>query len=603
MAQDSRQKSPVASNRPRWFFAGTSRIPFAMSQLILGVHSGVHDATAAIFEDYNLKAAVSLERLTRRKGDGSVHPDAAIDEVLSIAGISRRDVDVVAYSRAMFAKTYFPKVRGLRRLWEHYRSARGKDRLLVAAELSRYRTTRTEDVLDIAALQQDGGFRDDAHVHFYNHHEAHALPTLFYSPWQDALLVTGDGGGDNVYYSYRHFADGQLTTIYGGDDCLLGPDPVDSLGHAYGSATKALGFMRNRHEGKLTGLAAVGKPVVADRIASQFSVAPDGRIHSTFASYHQINSLMRKLAATTSREDFAASIQKVLENVMLLSLQRMLARHPARHLGLSGGIFANVKLNRLLAENLPIDEIFVFPAMGDDGLPVGGALSYLLQRDGLRPWLAHRQALGTVYLGRDFKDGLDRKIDGIPGVRRVDEAPVAGAVARLAAGQLGAIYVGRMEYGPRALGARTILANPARRETHDLLNQRLSRSEFMPFAPVITAERAAEVFDITPVNARAARYMTIACDVKPEWRTRIPAVVHVDGSARPQVIAREDNPLYYDIVEAFARATGLPVLVNTSFNVHEEPIVNSPDECLRALLDRRVDFIVTENGLYEYAPA
>jgi carbamoyltransferase len=160
-----------------------------------------------------------------------------------------------------------------------------------------------------------------------------------------------------------------------------------------------------------------------------------------------------------------------------------------------------------------------------------------------------------------------------------------------------------MEYGPRALGARTILANPARRETHDLLNERLSRSEFMPFAPVITAERAAEVFDVNPVNARACRYMTIACDVRPEWRDRIPAVVHVDGSARPQVIARDDNPLYYDIIEGFAQASGLPVLVNTSFNVHEEPIVDTPRQCLQALLDRRVDFLVTERGLYQLEAA
>jgi carbamoyltransferase len=158
-----------------------------------------------------------------------------------------------------------------------------------------------------------------------------------------------------------------------------------------------------------------------------------------------------------------------------------------------------------------------------------------------------------------------------------------------------------MEYGPRALGARSILANPARRETHDLLNERLERSEFMPFAPVIAHERASEVFDITPVNLRACRYMTIACDVRAEWRSRIAAVVHVDGSARPQVIARADNPLYYDILQAFERLSGLPVLVNTSFNVHEEPIVNTPAECARALADGRIDFVATDRGLYERA--
>jgi carbamoyltransferase len=155
-----------------------------------------------------------------------------------------------------------------------------------------------------------------------------------------------------------------------------------------------------------------------------------------------------------------------------------------------------------------------------------------------------------------------------------------------------------MEFGPRALGARTILANPSRRETHDLLNTRLERSEFMPFAPVIQSEKAAQIFDVTNVNRRACRYMTIACDVRSEWRNRIPAVIHVDHSARPQIIDRADNPLYHDILGAFERETGLPVLVNTSFNVHEEPIVNTPGECIKALRDGRIDFAVTDRAIY-----
>ena len=146
---------------------------------------------------------------------------------------------------------------------------------------------------------------------------------------------------------------------------------------------------------------------------------------------------------------------------------------------------------------------------------------------------------------------------------------------------IGAIYTHRMEFGPRALGARTILANPARRETHDLLNVRLARSEFMPFRAGYPEREGGAGFDVTNVNRRACRYMTIACDVRPGWRGRIPAVVHVDHSARPQIIDRDDNPLYHDILGAFERETGLPVLVNTSFNVHEEPIVNAPADASR----------------------
>jgi carbamoyltransferase len=307
---------------------------------------------------------------------------------------------------------------------------------------------------------------------------------------------------------------------------------------------------------------------------------------------------MRALKRGLSREDYAATVQQVLEDVMLKSIQQLLRNNPARHLGLSGGVFANVKLNRLLAEALDLDEIFIFPAMGDDGLPVGGALAWLLQRDGLAHWLKQRRDLGDLYLGRDFSGSVDTEFDRAPGIARLNEPPADGTARRLKAGQIGAIYARRMEFGPRALGARTILANPSRRETHDLLNSRLERSEFMPFAPVIQREKAAQVFDITNVNRRACRYMTIACDVRPEWRNRIPAVVHVDNSARPQIIERADNPLYHEILGAFERETGLPVLVNTSFNVHEEPIVNTPGECIEALRHGRIDFAVTDRAIY-----
>jgi carbamoyltransferase len=284
---------------------------------------------------------------------------------------------------------------------------------------------------------------------------------------------------------------------------------------------------------------------------------------------------------------------------MLCSIRNLLANFPSKHLGVAGGVFANVRLNRLLAERLGLDEIFIFPTMGDEALPVGSALIYLLERDGFKAWLDRRRLLGPICLGRDYTSAIDPALAALPNVRRVDGAPVAQAVNRLVEGKIGAIFTGRMEYGPRALGARSILANPSRRETHDLLNQRLARTEFMPFAPVVAAERAGEVFDVNAVNARACQYMTIACDVRPQWRDRIPAVVHVDGSARPQTIRREDNPLYYDIVQGFAAASGLPILVNTSFNVHEEPIVNSPAECTKALRDGRIDFVVTGQGVYE----
>ena len=168
---------------------------------------------------------------------------------------------------------------------------------------------------------------------------------------------------------------------------------------------------------------------------------------------------IHEIVKGVSREDASASI---LERTMLRSIARLLERTKARHLGLAGGIFANVKLNRLIAERLPIDEIFIFPAMGDEGMTAGGALCYLLQRDGLAHWLSQRRRLRDVYFGRDYTNLIDKSIEALAEIRRTAESPVEGAAKRLNAGRLGAIYVGRKEYGPRALGARSILANPSR---------------------------------------------------------------------------------------------------------------------------------------------
>src|SRR5262245_5954837 len=571
-----------------------------MSQLILAVHTGIHDAAAALLVDYEVKAAVQLERLTRYKGDGRTYPDLCIEEILDMVGATRRDVDVLALTRSDFPVQYFHHFRGYRWIREHFRTyIQGKKTRFIPRETRRANTMRDTDFFDAASFARDSGFRDDVVVYFYNHHKAHSLPTLFYTDWDDALMVTADGGGDNINHSRRRFINGQIEEIYGGDEWLTRVPPIDSLGQAYAAATRALGFRDNRHEGKLTGLSAMGEPVFAEQIGRHFRVDEAGKISSDFPNNTAIFRLLAEIAKQGSREDVAASIQKVLEDTMLLSVGRLLKRYPARHLGVAGGVFANVRLNRALAEQLDFKEIFVFPPMGDEGLPIGGSLVYLLQRDGMAHWLKQRRRLKDVYLGRDYTDVVDPALSGICGIRRLDNAPIEGTVKRLVAGKIGAIYTGRMEYGPRALGARSILANPARRETHDLLNTRLDRTEFMPFAPVIAADRAGEVFDVSKLNAYACRFMTITCNVRPDWRDRIAAIVHVDGSARPQTIVRESNPLYFDILTAFEKATGIPVLVNTSFNVHEEPIVNTPRECAQALLDRRIDFVVTKQAIYE----
>ncbi len=567
--------------------------------IILGIHSGFHDAAAALFDDYRLIAAVSLERLTRRKGDGRGVPTECIDEVLEIAGLRRQDVDTIVSTRGALPWRYFSHFRGGRLIEGKLRQLLGREKLKdMTIELRRAGEMQAERIFNAALFNTDHDFRADTAVCFANHHFAHALPSLFFTDWEDALLYTADGGGDNVQYSHRVFRDGALHSLFGDDRWLLPEKRIDSLGLAYGYATQALGYRINRHEGKLTGLAALGEPSLYDEIARHFRLDADGRIDSDFESYLAMRGFIFALAKDCAPADVAASIQKVLEDFIFAAITRLLDRHPVRHLGLSGGVFANVRLNRLLAEQTSADEVFIFPAMSDEGLAVGAALQHLLERDGLPEWLTHRGRLDDVYCGRDFGEGIDRALSMAPGVRKVSDSPVATTVDLLAQGRIVAIYAGRMEYGPRALGARSILASPVERSINDSLNLRLKRTEFMPFAPVVRHVDAERVFDIGRVNRYACRFMTITCAVRPEWRDRIPAVVHVDGTARPQIAERRTNALYYDIIDGFARRTGIPVLVNTSFNVHEEPIVNRPEECVRALLDDRIDFVVTERGAY-----
>jgi len=565
---------------------------------ILALHAGIHDASAAAFDDYTLVAAVSEERLTRIKGYGQSVPWLGIDEVLRIAGWSRNEVDAIALTRG-FHPTYHLRVPLWRELRYSLERARGtgRDYRDLAILSRRLGTADTLSIFHAERFLRDNAFRPDTKIHFANHHESHALAALFYTDWTDALVYTSDGIGDNVSYSMRTLRDGKLDCHFGDDRWLTQRVSEAGIGSAYGYATVAAGFKMLRHEGKLTGLAAYGEPKLADEMAAQFRFTEDGLIETDFRNWEEMRAKFLAICQGKDRETIAASIQKVAEDLTLQSVKFWLARSGARKLALAGGLFANVRLNRLLAESLPVDEVFVFPAMGDDGLPVGAGLAFLQKRDGLETWLRHRHRLNDVYLGRDYDGRIDDILQAA-GMRRLAGRNVEVATDLIRAGKAGAIYTGRMEFGPRALGARSIIASPHDHAINDNLNKRLDRSEFMPFAPFVLEEDAARVFEITDVNRYAARFMTITCAVKPEWRARIPAVVHVDGTARPQIVRDETNPLFAAILRRFRDQTGLPVLINTSFNVHEEPIVNRPEECMQALQDGRVDFVVTQQAVY-----
>ena len=371
----------------------------------------------------------------------------------------------------------------------------------------------------------------------------------------------------------------------------------DSLGLMYYHVTEALGFRPMRHEGKVLGLAAFGEPVYQEELSRFWRLDRDGQIRGRKLT-RKIRETIYAIAKKGRREDLAASAQAVLEDLTIDSLSHIYEHAPSKNLGLSGGVFANVKLTQRIAESFPFKEIFVCPAMSDQGEAEGGALEYLLERDGLKTWLSKRERWGNLYLGRDYINEADAIFEG-GGAHRVGSSDIADTVSKLITdGGIVGTYLGRCEYGPRALGARSIMASPTDRTINDTLNNRLDRTEFMPFAPVVREERVQDVFELPASLHYTARFMTVTCDVKPEWRDKIPAVVHVDGTARPQIVRRVDNPVYYGILEAYERATGIPVLINTSFNVHEEPIVNHPREALKALASERVDFVVTDRSVW-----
>jgi carbamoyltransferase len=522
---------------------------------ILSFQSGPHDASAAAFEDYRLIAAVQEERLRCEKSWGGDVPWLAIDEVLRIAGWSRFDVDAIALIRGIFPAHYlrFPLWRDL---YYTARQSAGRERLSRDIAMLSARTgKKSEQLFGADRFIAENGFRPETDLRFVNHHEAHALAALFYTDWDDALVYTADGIGDNVSYSIRALKDGRLDCLFGGDEWLTVRNaPQNSLATIYGQATMAAGFRMWRHEGKLTGLSARGEPRLRDKFARHFRLGDDGLITSDFTTWKAMLDTTLAICDGHTRETIAASIQQLVEDLTSGAVGQWLARTKSRRLAFAGGLFANVRLNRLLAETLPLEEIFIFPAMGDDGLAVGAALCYSRDRDGLPAWLGQRRRLDNLYIGRDYDGEIDKCLTSDKRIRALSGEPTATDL--VGAGKAGAIYVGRMEHGPRALGARSIIASQTDATINDRLNKRLDRSEFMPFALYVLEEDAQRVFDITPVNRYAARFMTITCAVKPEWRARIPAVVHVDDTGRPQIVRDADNPLLPPSCAASATAPG-----------------------------------------------
>ena len=560
---------------------------------ILGLNF-TSDASAALVVDGRLVAALSEERLNRIKRWYGV-PHAAVQTVLDMAGLSLDDIDVIAThgttgsrpdeaafdekERAIEAADLAPEVRERQR--EQLRIRREHERMVLARRTPSY----------VAAVRELG-----PPVRVLAHHTAHAAGAFFGSGWDDCLVLTADGWGDEASATLWEGRGTRLTRL------SLTPT-IDSLGYFYGSITKALGFTPHRHEGKVLGLAAfcaepksypdIRAMIDYDPRTRQFVTHPERGLYLPFFDNPGLNDFVRGYP----REDVAAAAQKSLEDVVCACVADLGDR--ARRLAVAGGIFANVKLNQRLRELPNVDEVYVFPNMGDGGLSVGAAWLAHAAMTGGRPDALGRLALGPSASEREIANALG---DSGLRFRRVDDIHDRVA-ALLAEGHVVARFEGRMEFGPRALGHRSILCAATDPSVNDWLNKALRRSEFMPFAPATLAEDAAARYVGLAGGRDAARYMAMTFDCTATMRAESPAAVHVDGTARPQVVSREDQPDFHAILTAYRRRTGIPTVINTSFNMHEEPIVCTIDDAIRAVLAARLPYLAAGDFLAEVPAA
>lgn len=598
--------------------------------VILGLNI-LHDSTATLLIDGKIAASVAEERLSRVKYHCGF-PYLSIAEVLRIAGISPRHVDKVVLSfnsnldhMPRYFADYVVERSG------KFDTANEKDlayrgRMIKDQVFRRFHSDPWDDGRQYAAQKYRKALNrcgiTNAEISTRDHHLCHAASAYYQGGVERALIISGDGSGDGQSMAVFVGEGGKIRRLH------TVPDR-HSLGKFYSGVTKYLGFKRNRHEGKITGLAAYGDPEKLKAELRQLVDIADGHrdfrtpvaeartaaqirttnlIHFLRGDYYgshysnlQLDYLKKTFgyrfhkgkvvyappsvgSNTYHREDIAAAAQTLLEENVVAFARTFIEETGLPNVLLAGGIFANVKVNQRVAEAEGVQSVFVHPNMGDGGTATGAAFL---------AWAEHLQAqdktfesekIDDVYYGPGYDEAeIQRVLLKFPfAMRRSNdiEADTAELVARK---KIVGRFDGRMEYGPRALGNRSILADPTDPTINDWLNDRLKRTEFMPFAPSVLHEAAPKLYKNYSSGEYASYFMTITFDVDKEWVERARAVSHVDGTARPQVVKESANPSYYRILKEYEKRTGLPLFVNTSFNMHEEPIVCAPEDALRSL--------------------
>lgn len=446
----------------------------------------------------------------------------------------------------------------------------------------------------LRALRLAGIAVPDAAVSFVPHHLAHAAGAFLMSPVERALIVSLDGKGD-----------GLCGFVAIGDGATIKPvaqiDYRHSLGHLYGACTVACGFTAVRHEGKVTALAASG--TVNEALYQRFEDwFPFDRVTGVFRGHlnrglelgpypHTLfGEQIAKVGALCSgldRADIAATVQSFAEARVMAIVAHHLRGAETANVVVAGGLFANVGINQALARSRDVSSLYVHPAMSDAGLAAGAAAYRFSRREGRRP-----ATMRDAFLGPEFADDAAAAAFRAHGYE-VSQPPDVEAhlAARLAAGEVVARFTGRAEYGPRALGNRSILAPATDPRVVSELNRRLRRSDVMPFAPLCTSAVASSLYNGLDKAAWSVRFMTVAVDCTDEMKRRAPAAVHVDGTARPQIVHEAENGELFGLLSAYSQATGIPALINTSWNLHEEPMVLTPTEAARTATSAEINVV------------
>ena len=558
----------------------------------LGISCYYHDSSAALLKDGKVIAAVEEERFSRTKFDDSF-PKQAIDWCLKESGISPKNLDSVAF--------YDKPILKFERLLDNYIAVAPKGLYSFLSVIPKWIHKRVWVKDEI--LKHLKGFNGT--IIFPEHHVSHAAHTFFTSPFNESAILTVDGVGE---WTTTAFGSAHDTTIELTNDIRW----PHSVGLFYSAFTYFLGFKVNEGEYKLMGLSAYGKPKYYDLIMKNLvDVKDDGSVHLNMKyfsfTYDKVmtNQNFSDLFGITPRKedsnaeqihyDIAASAQLVLEEILLRMVKHVHKKTGMKNLCLGGGVALNGVVNYRILKEGPFENLHIPPSPGDAGSAVGCAqyLYYCHKKNKRKMEHNAEMIQNNVYVGPshsndEIKSFLD--MNKIHHKYLETDSLLETTAQLIAEGNVVGWYQGKMEWGPRALGNRSILADPRNAEMKYTLNEKIKhRESFRPFAPCILEEHLSEYFDIDIPSP----YMLFVAPVKkPE---KIPAVTHVDGTSRLQTVSKDTNPLYYDLIKEFYKITDVPVLINTSMNVRGEPIVNTLEQAYNMIIKTDMDYLVMGN--------